>query len=88
MYARSAFHYLNEQTADEAFNIAWHFIKSTHDVADEFAAQAYIATEIMRLLERGERHRIVLANRAIAAYERAYREDIDHLLALGFPGRP
>jgi hypothetical protein len=73
MYARSNWPYLDESVVDNAFDIAWHFIKSTHDVADDSAAKACIATEIMRLLERGERHRIVLANRAIAACEKARR---------------
>lgn len=83
MYARSAFQYLNEQAAEEAFGIAWFFIDNTHDIADEFAAQAFIATEIMRLLERGETHRIRLANGAIAAFEKARAENIDYILALG-----
>lgn len=86
MYA-SAFQYPSEHEAEEAFNIAWQFIDATHDVADEFAAQAFIATEIMRLMARGERHKILLANRAIGAYERAHPEDIDHLLALGYVSR-
>ena len=86
MYARS-FQYLDEQAAEEAFGIAWFFIENTHDVADEFAAQTFIATEIMRLLERGESHRIRLANAAIAAYEKAGADSIDHILAPGHVGR-
>ncbi len=66
MYARS-FQHLEEQAAEEAFGIAWLFIENTHDVADGFAARAFIANEIMRLLERGESHRIRLVNGAIAA---------------------
>lgn len=83
MHALSAFQYLNEQAAEEAFSIAWTFILNTHDVVDAFAAQAFIANEIARQLERGERHKILLANRAIAAYERAHPDDLDRLLALG-----
>jgi hypothetical protein len=86
MYA-SAFQYPSEHEAEAAFDIAWQFIKITHDVADEFVAQAFIASEIMRLMARGDRHKILLANRAIAAYERAHPEDIDHLLALGYVSR-
>ncbi len=71
MYARSAFQYLNEQAAEDAFAIAWNFVSASHDVDDEFAVQAFIATEIMRLLDRGERNRIRLANLAIAAYEKS-----------------
>lgn len=88
MYARSAFQYLDEQAAGEAFSIAWFFIENTHDVADEFAAQSLIATEIMLLLERGETHKIRLANGAIVAYQKACAENIDRiLLALGYNGR-
>lgn len=86
MYARSFLH-LNEQAAEEAFCIAWFFIDNTHDVADEFTAQTLIATEIMRLLERGESHRIRLANAAIAAYEKAGTATIDHSLAPRHIGR-
>lgn len=87
MYARSAFQYLNEQAADEAFGIAWYFLKNTREIADEFAAQAIIATEIIRLLERGERHRILLANRAITAFERTHPDDVDNVLSLDFVDR-
>jgi ABC-type cobalamin transport system ATPase subunit len=71
MYARSVFHYLSEQSAEEAFNIAWAFVSRTRKVDDDFVAQAFIANEIMRLMDGGERNRIRLANLAIAAYERA-----------------
>jgi hypothetical protein len=87
MLAGPAFQHLNEHAAEEAFDIAWQFVRTTHDVADEFAAQAFIASEIVRLLDRGERNKIRLANRAIAAYEQAHPEHIDHLLALGDIGR-
>lgn len=73
MYARSAFQYLNEQAAEDAFAIAWNFVSRSYDVDDEFAVQAFIATEIMRLLERGERNRIRLANLAIGAYEKSVK---------------
>jgi hypothetical protein len=86
MHGGSAPH-LNEHAAEEAFGIAWQFVRTTHNVADEFAAQAFIAVEIVRLLERGERNKIRLANRAIAAFERAHPENIDQLLALGYIAR-
>jgi len=73
MYARSAFQYLNEQAAEDAFAIAWNFVSRSCDVDDDFAVQALIATEIMRLLERGERNRIRLANLAIGAYEKSVK---------------
>ncbi|MDQ8729306.1 hypothetical protein [Bradyrhizobium sp. LHD-71] len=84
MYGRSATQALHEQAAEEAFSIAWHFIRNTHDVADEFATQTFLAVEIMNLLEQGERHKIALANRAITAYEHAHPDSIDHFLALGY----
>ena len=84
----SAFQYPTEHEAERAFDIAWQFIKAVHDVTDDFEAQAFIANEIMRLLERGERRKLMLANRAIGAYERAHSKDIDRLLAMGNVGRP
>lgn len=79
MYARSAFQYFNEQAAEDAFAIAWNFVSASYDIDDEFAVQAFIATEIMRLLERGEHNRIRLANLAIAAYEKSVR--LEHVLS-------
>ena len=87
MYARSALQYLDELAAEQAFDIAWFFVENTRDIADEFGAQAFIATEIVRLLERGETHKIRLANAAIAAYEKACAESIYQILAPGYVGR-
>ncbi|ETR76593.1 hypothetical protein X566_02290 [Afipia sp. P52-10] len=75
MYAWSAFQYLNEQAAEEAFDIAWSFVRATYTIEDEMIAQALLATEIMRLLDRGERHKIRLANLAISAYDRAQADE-------------
>jgi hypothetical protein len=58
-----------EQTAQEAFTIAWDFLSQTETIDDAGVAQGFIATEIMRLLERGERHRIRLANLAISSFQ-------------------
>ena len=58
-----------EQTAHEAFEIAWDFLQRSDDVGNTAVAQAFIAAEIMRLLERGERHRIRLANLTISAFQ-------------------
>jgi hypothetical protein len=69
MYAYSTVVSPLEQTAQEAFAIAWNFLSQTEDIEDASVAQGYVATEIMRLLERGERHRIRLANLAIRSFQ-------------------
>jgi hypothetical protein len=69
MFAHSVIDHRIEQTAHEAFEIAWNFVSHSDDIGAPAVAQAFIATEIMRLLERGERHKIRLANLAISAFQ-------------------
>lgn len=82
MYAYSTFESPLERIAQEAFAIAWSFLSQTETIDDPVLGQAFVATEIMRLLERGERHRIRLANLAIRAFQRTAPADRKAKLAL------
>jgi hypothetical protein len=64
-----------ERAAQEAFDIAWNFVSRVERIADATVAQAFIATEIRHLLERGERHKLRLANLAILAFQRTHPGD-------------
>jgi hypothetical protein len=59
-----------DKLVDEAFAIAWNFIKRSGQVVDDYYAQVFLSREIMRLIGQGERHKIRIANLAIAAFER------------------
>lgn len=59
-----------DKLVDEAFAIAWNYIKRSGSVVDDYYAQVFLSREIMRLIGRGERHKIRIANLAIAAFER------------------
>ena len=69
MYAYSPAVPQLERTAYEAFDIAWNFLDASDQAADVTATQAFIATVIMDLLQRGERNKIKLANLAISAFQ-------------------
>lgn len=55
---------------DEAFAIAWNFVKQTGQVRDDYYAQVFLSREVLRLMNKGEGHKIRIANLAIAAFER------------------
>lgn len=60
----------DNRLVDEAFAIAWNFVKQSGRAADNYYAQVFLSREIMRLLSKGETHKIRIANLAIAALER------------------
>jgi hypothetical protein len=72
MSASANVYYADEQVVEEAHTIAWDFLKRSGAVRDEYQAQVFLAKEIMTLLDKGVRHKIKLANLAIAAFEKAY----------------
>ena len=84
MYAYSTVESPLERTAQEAFAIAWNFVNQSETIDDPAVAQALIATEIMRLLERGERHRIRLANLAIRTFQQTAPGDREAKLTLAY----
>lgn len=84
MYATSPlFQFAADSVVDDAFVIAWEFVRNAHDVEDPLVAQAFLAAQILQLYERGERRKIALANRAIAALTRSTDPEGDAARALG-----
>jgi hypothetical protein len=83
MYASPLFHFAADSVVDEAFVIAWNYVRNAPENNDELVAQAFLASQILRMYERGERRKIALANRAIAAYERSSDPEADAACALG-----
>ena len=83
MHANPLFHFAADSVVDEAFAIAWDYLRNVSEDGDELVAQAFLASQILRMYERGERRKIALANRAIAAYERSSDPEGDAARALG-----
>lgn len=83
MHASPLFQFAADAVVDEAFVIAWDYVRNTSEVEDELVAQAFLASQIVRLYERGERRKIALANRAITAYEHSSDPEADAARALG-----
>lgn len=76
--------YAHEALVSEAYDIAWDFIERTYAICEEdLIPQAFLAAHILSQYERGERRKLALANRAIAAYERSTDPEGDAARALG-----
>jgi hypothetical protein len=58
-----------EKDVEAAFQIALGFLRAKGQVADERRTGEFLAESIIRRLQRGERHKILLANHAIGDYE-------------------
>jgi hypothetical protein len=63
-------YFQQDRVVDDAFAIAWNFVKQTGNVADPYNAQVFLSREIMRLIGKGETNKIRIANLAIASFER------------------
>ena len=82
--AKPRFEYAHEALVSEAYDIAWDFIERTYAIYEEdLIPQAFLAAHILSQYERGERRKLALANRAIAAYERSTDPEGDAARALG-----
>ena len=58
-----------EHDVEAAFEIALGFLRAKGQVADEQQTCEFLAASIARRLQKGERHKILLANHAIGDYE-------------------
>lgn len=58
-----------EQAVEAALQIALSFLRANGQATDEAQTSEFLAAAIMRRLQRGERHKILLANHAIGDYE-------------------
>ena len=61
------------QLLDEAVQIAADFLDRTGQIDDRVEAGEFLVNKIQFMISQGQRNRLLLANRAIAAFER-YRE--------------
>jgi hypothetical protein len=59
--------------------IAWSYLQRTGEIEHDWWAIGFLTTDISAQLRRGERNRLLLANRAIRAYQ---RHKADHTFEL------
>jgi hypothetical protein len=58
------------QLLEEAFQIAWEYPELTGELGDATDASRFLSDTIETMIRRGQRSRLALSNRAIAAYQR------------------
>jgi hypothetical protein len=54
----------------DSFQIAWEYLERTGELEDGGAASRFLSDTIETMIRQGQRSRLVLSNRAIAAYQR------------------
>jgi hypothetical protein len=62
----------NPQLLMEAKVIAWHFLECSGEIDDAREANRFLNGKIEQMIRQGQRNRLALSNRAIAAF-RDYR---------------
>jgi len=55
---------------EEAVQIAFNFLSRSGEVEDPMETAGFLADRIFLMMRQGQRNRVALANRAIAAYQR------------------
>jgi hypothetical protein len=63
----------NPRLFTEAKQIAWDFLERSGEIDDAGEAGRFLTQKIEEMIEQGQRNRLALSNRAIAAF-REYRE--------------
>ena len=64
---------VEDELAEQAFRIAWDYLLGTgHE--DCIGHQVAVVSYINDAIERGVRHKLIIANRAIGAFEKAKAE--------------
>lgn len=59
------------QLVETSFRIAWDYIEGTGELEDHDMTARLLLDTIETMIRQGERRRLLLANKAISAYQRA-----------------
>jgi hypothetical protein len=59
-----------QETIAQSFQIAWDYLDAMGELGNPEAAAGHLLDTIETMVRRGERRPLLLANRAIAAYQR------------------
>jgi hypothetical protein len=65
---------------EQSVEIAWNYLQQTGEIEQDRQATDFLTTDIADRMRRGERSRLVLANRAILAYQRHKADQIVELV--------
>jgi len=66
-------HFMTETlltTIENSFQIAWDYLEATGELGHPDTAANHLLDTIETMVRRGERRRLLLSNKAIAAYQR------------------
>ena len=59
---------------DSSIEIAWDYLNRTGELGEPLVASRFLGDTIELLVRRGERRQLMLANKAIAAYQQFRRQ--------------
>jgi len=63
-----------QQVLENSFRIAWDYLEATGELDEPAPAAAFLLDSIEAMMRRGERRKLLIANRAIDAYKRSLAE--------------
>jgi hypothetical protein len=63
---------------ESSIEIAWDYLARTGELGDAMVAGRFLSDTIELMVRRGERRRLMLANKAIAAYQQFRRQQSLH----------
>lgn len=63
---------------ESSIEIAWDYLTRTGELGDATVAGRFLGDTIELMVRRGERRRLMLANKAIAAYQQFRRQQSQH----------
>jgi hypothetical protein len=69
------------QLIESSIEIAWDYLERTGEVGDAMVAGQFLNETIELMVRRGERRRLMLANKAITAYQQFRRQTEHPILA-------
>ena len=66
---------------ESSIEIAWDYLERTGELGDAMVAGRFLSDTIELMVRRGERRRLMLANKAITAYQQFKRQTEHPILA-------
>jgi hypothetical protein len=61
-----------------SIEIAWDYLERTGELGDAAVASRFLIDFVESMVQRGERRRLMLANKAITAYQQFRRQQAGH----------
>ncbi|XIA63525.1 hypothetical protein ACFIOY_31185 [Bradyrhizobium sp. TZ2] len=63
---------------ESSIEIAWDYLERTGELGDAVLAARFLSDTVELMVRRGERRRLMLANKAITAYQQFRRQQAGH----------